>query len=546
GQYYYTSLFNSNTGYLDYAKIDNALQVTGTAANPVCINPLAAGCVPYNIWSTGGVTPAQLAYITSPGTAYGSVTQRIVHADVTADLGQYGLESPLAGDGLRVNFGYEHRTETLAWDPDAAELAGTLAGFSGAVVPIHQGYGVSEGFLEARAPIAQNVPGIRELTLDGGYRFSDYTTAGHASTYKFELQYAPTSDLRVRGSFERAIRAPNIIELFTPPAYSQQGVVGVDPCAGANPAASLTDCERTGVTPAQYGHIPQCVSDQCGQITGGNPDLKPEVANTYTVGLTVTPALLPDFNGSIDFFNIDLKNEIATVPGNYLFNQCLLADNPTYCAQIVRNHVNGALSGATVAGGGYIVQTSQNIAEVTFEGIDVQGAYKLPLPQSWGSLSAILNGTALLKTTTTPAPGQHTFNCAGLFGPSCGTTINPKWRHNLRLNWDTPLRVLVSVQWRFIGKVGLDNNDPDPSLFASREGVYDPYNRQLPNISYLDLSASYTIREGISIRAGINNLLDKDPPIVPTDYTGGAGSPNTFPSYDLLGRQAFVGFTARF
>jgi outer membrane receptor protein involved in Fe transport len=414
------------------------------------------------------------------------------------------------------------------------------------VVPIHDGYGVSEGFLEARAPIAQNMPGIKDLTLDAGYRFSDYTTAGHTSTYKFELQYAPTSDARLRASFERAIRAPNIIELFTPAAYSQQGIVSVDPCGGPNPTASLTDCEHTGVTAAQYGHIPQCVAQQCGQITGGNADLKPEVANTYTLGVTLTPSLLPGFNGSIDFFNIDLKNEISTVPGNYLFNQCLLQDNPTYCAQVVRNHVNGALSGATVAGGGYIVQTSQNIAEVTFRGVDVQGAYRLPLPQAWGTLTSTLNGTVLLKTTTTPAPGQHTFDCAGLFGPLCGTTINPRWRHSLRVTWETPFRALLWLQWRFISKVGVDNNDPDPTLFANKEGVYDPYNRQVPNISYLDLSASYPIREGISIRAGINNLLDKDPPIVATDYTGGAGSPNTFPSCDLLGRQAFVGFTAKF
>jgi iron complex outermembrane recepter protein len=546
GQYFYTSLFNSNSNYLDYGKINNALQVTTDPATgkPVCIS--GPPCVPYDLWKQGGVTADQTAYLTSPGTAFGSVTERILHLDVTGDLGDYGIKSPLAAHPLAVNLGYEHRSDFLAWDPDEGELAGALAGFSGAVVPIHAGYSVSEGFMEIRAPLAQNQPFVRELGLDAGYRYSKYSTAGHTGAYKFELQYAPVEDLRLRGSFERAIRAPNIIELFVPPYYGQQGFLGVDPCAGANPSASLAQCEHTGVLPAQYGAIPQCAAGQCGQIQGGNSALKPETANTYTVGLTATPSMVPGFSGSVDFFNIDLKNVIATVPGTYLFNQCLSSGDPTYCSQIIRNHVTGALTGATVAGGGYIVQTSQNIAESVFRGIDVQLGYRYPLPGNWGTLSSTLVGSYMLKTTTKPSPSQHAFDCAGLYGPNCGTTINPRWRHNMRVNWESPFHTTFSVQWRFFGKVGVDNNDPDPSLFGGSTGAYDPFNAQLPSISYLDLSAIYRVTEGVSLRAGVTNVLDKDPPVTTAAYLGGAGSANAFPSYDLLGRQAFIGFTARF
>jgi iron complex outermembrane receptor protein len=415
-------------------------------------------------------------------------------------------------------------------------------------VPIDAGYNVSEGFIEARAPIAQDKPWAKEISVDGGYRYSKYSTAGHTNAYKFEVQYAPLDDVRFRGSFERAIRAPNLIDLYTPPQYGQQGFFGVDPCAGANPSASLAQCENTGVTPAQYGNITQCAAGQCGQITGGNTALKPEVANTYAVGLTLTPTMLHGFTASFDLFNIDLKNEINVTPGAYLFNQCLDTGDPTFCSQVVRNHVNGALTGATVAGGGYIVQTSQNIAEAIFRGIDVQMGYKYTLPGIWGALSTTFSGSYLLKSTTTPAPGQHTFDCAGLFGPNCNTTINPRWRHNMRVNWETPLHVILSAQWRFIGKVGVDNNDPDPSLFGSstRLGTADPYNSGLPNISYIDLSAIYAVTEGISLRAGVNNVLDKDPPLAAAAYIGGAGTANALPSYDLVGRQAFVGFTAKF
>jgi outer membrane receptor protein involved in Fe transport len=92
----------------------------------------------------------------------------------------------------------------------------------------------------------------------------------------------------------------------------------------------------------------------------------------------------------------------------------------------------------------------------------------------------------------------------------------------------------------------VDNNDSDPSLANSSQGQYDPYNRQLPNMSYIDLSAIYSITEGISVRAGVNNVLDKDPPLTTASYVGGAGSANAYPSYDLVGRQAFIGFTAKF
>jgi len=544
GQYYYTSLFNSNTGYLDFAKVDNALQVTGTAANPVCIS--RGSCVPYNIWNTGGVTPDQLSYLTSPGTGFGSVTERIIHGDITGDLGQYGLKSPFADDGLGLNFGYEHRSDALAWDPDEGELAGNLAGFAGAVVPIHNGYSVNEGFIEARAAIVQNKPFAKELSFDAGYRYSNYSTSGAVNSYKFEVQYAPLDDIRLRASFERAIRAPNLIELFVPQIYGQSSQVGTDPCAGANPVASLAQCMHTGVTAAQYGNIAPCAGNQCGQLSGGNPDLKPETANTYTVGLTVTPTSVPGFSGSIDFFNIDLKNEISQIPEAYTFNQCLTTGAPEFCSNVVRNHVTGALSGATAAGGGYVLDTNANIAQVVVRGIDVQSSYRYSLPAAWGTVSTTFTGSYLLNNLTTPAPGQHTFDCAGLFGPNCNDTVNPRWRHNMRVNWETPFQVIFSAQWRFIGKVGLDNNDPDPSLFGASVRVLNEANAQLPNMSYLDLSAIYNVYEGITLRAGVNNVLDKDPPIIATNFSGGAGTPNAFPSYDLLGRQAFVGFTAKF
>jgi iron complex outermembrane receptor protein len=161
-QYYYVTFYNSNQKYLSYDKIDNALIATGTAANPRCVSKNAIGCVPYNLWATGGVTQDQLAYLYVPGTADGNSTLRTVHADITGQLGKYGISSPLAHDGLAVNVGIEHRNERQFYAPDAAELSGLLSGFGGSATPIDASDSVTEQFLELRAPLIQELP-AREI-----------------------------------------------------------------------------------------------------------------------------------------------------------------------------------------------------------------------------------------------------------------------------------------------------------------------------------------------------------------------------------------------
>ncbi len=548
GQYYYTSLYNSNTAYLNLANVTNALQATGTADNPVCISG-AAGCVPFNIFRDAAVTDEQLTYLYTDGTAYGTVTQKIAHADVTGDLSEYGIKLPTADTGIGINVGVEYRSEDLSFKPDAAELSGNLSGFAGASVAIDDGYDVMEAFTEIRVPLVQGKTGIYDLVVDAGYRYSDYSTAGTTDTYKFELQYAPIQDLRFRGSLQHAIRAPNIIELFNPQSYGQQSFLGVDPCAplnGAPATRSLADCMNTGVTAAQYGDggatntIPQCVSNQCGQVIGGNPDLLPEEADTYSIGVTFSPAGM-GFIASIDYYNIELTDAIDAIPGPFLFEQCLNSGDPRYCSQIVRTPL-GALTGASVATGGYILQTSVNVAEANLEGIDVQLSYSLPLGENAGALSFALNGATVLSADNTPLPGSgSSYDCAGLFGTTC-ETITPKWRHNLRISWQSPWDVDVSLNWRFIDGTSLDSNDPDPDLNA---GDFDEFNSHMPSVSYFDLSALWSFGTGTTLRTGINNIFDKDPPLISTNVSG-TGGPNAYPTYDILGRQAFIGITQSF
>ncbi len=543
GQYFYTAFFDSNQKYLNFQSITNALLVTGTAYHPTCIGA-SFGCVPYNIFSTGGVTQQQLNYLYELGTAEGASTLRTLHADITGRLGEYGVKSPLATEGLGLNIGFEHRNDHELLQPDAAEESGLLSGFGSAVAPIDDSISVAEEFVELRAPLVQGKPGAQELLFDAGYRRSDYSTIGVANTYKFEVQYAPITDYRIRASYDRAIRAPSVAEAFTPPIVGITTVVP-DPCAPPI-TYTLLQCERTGATAAQFnsGSIPQGTAAQLSEETSGNPNLKPEQADTYTIGVNFAPSQIPHLTGSIDYYHIQIKDEIGVIPYLLVLSNCADTGNPLYCSQIVRQPQSGSLNGNTVAGGGYVIQENYNLGTALNSGVDVQLSYKLDLPPGLGDLVFGLNGTYLLHNETTPLPGSPTYDCAGLFGFTC-QTINPRWRHVLRTTWDSPWHVSTSLTWRYIGSVAQDNDSADPTLHFSTFNGYDYVNARIPAFNYLDLETTWNINRIVQIRAGANNLLDKDPPLVNTDIVAG-GAANTYSTYDLFGRQLFLAFTAKF
>jgi iron complex outermembrane receptor protein len=551
GSYYNTSLFQSNGGYLSWTKLQAALLVVKnpTTGAPQCQSGVS-GCIPWNIWTEGGVTPAQAAALATTGTSQGTVSERIVSANTTGQLGKYGIKSPLAVDGIAVNIGVEHRSDELVYSPDQESLSNDLAGFGGAGTAINGGFHVQEEFLELRAPIAQHQAWADQLSAGAAFRHSDYSTsAGSVNTYKFDVQYAPIADITLRASFDRAIRAPNIIELFSPDSVTNTTVVAADPCAGQKPAASFAACAHTGVTAAQYGHIAQCAAGQCSTLEGGNADLAPEKANTLSYGVTFAPEALSGFTASLDYYKILLKQEISAVPQNISLNNCLTTGSPSSCALVVRT-ATGGLFGTTIAGGGYIIANDLNIAAVEAAGVDAQTAYRWNLG-AFGRMSATFSGSYLQHETSQPIPSVPAYDCAGLYGPTCAT-VNPRWRHIARLSWETPLHVLLSAQWRFIGSVKLDNNTGNPLLLSSAQGysntppgVYDSFDARLPNVSYLDLTAVWDVSKNLSVRAGVNNVLDKDPPLV-SSLLVGTGSANAYPTYDLLGRVMFAAFTAKF
>ncbi|HEU4619058.1 MAG TPA: TonB-dependent receptor [Gammaproteobacteria bacterium] len=552
GQYYYVQFYTANDRYLNLQKITNALQVTTDpeTGEPVCI--VGPPCVPYNIFADGGVTQDALDYLYTTGTANGTTSLRTVHVDFTGNLEEYGVKLPSANEGLGINVGYETREEKVNFKPDDAELSGLLSGFGGASVAIDEAVDVDEYFAELRLPLVQDKRGVTDLSIDAGFRRSDYSTTGAVNTSKFEIQYAPVDSARIRASYNKAIRAPSIIELFTPQLVGKIQI-GTDPCAptnnGTTPAVNtLEECLRT-VSPDQaaaftaaYGNggstnrIPQGTASQLSQLQGGNENLRPEEAHTYSLGVTITPEGVPGFNGSIDYWDIQLDDEVGTFPASVLLNGCPDTGDPVFCSQLVRNPETFSLDGASVLTGGYIVQTNQNIASSEVSGVDLQAVYQLDF-QRRGSLNLALAGSYMLKNETTPYPGAHTYDCTGLFGVTC-QTVNPTWRHILRATWNTSKGVSATLSWRYIGEVKQDNNDSDPTLQNSAFAGFDPFNAKIGAQNYLDLAATYTVRK-FQLRAGINNLTDKNPPFVTSDISAG-GAPNTYGTYDIFGRQVFL------
>lgn len=561
--YMYSIVNLSDTYYNDVSttKINDALDVVNTPNGPECAtiangtanDNLGAGCVPWNIFTPGGVTKAAAAYIDTPGLQRGQITQTQVSGDVTGDLGQYGVKLPTANSGLKLNLGVEYRDVYSQNEPDAEFQSGDLAGQGGAVPPIAGGIVSREGFLEAYLPLAEDLPGAKMLALDTGYRYSDYSLGFKTNTFKFGVDWSPVEDVRFRGSFARAVRAPNVVELFNPQSVALDG--NTDPCAGTTPTYTLAQCERTGVTPSEYGHILPNTAAQYNGLTGGNPGLKPETALTSSFGVQFTPSFLPNFRANIDYYDIKIENVIETIGADTILKECLTAD--LFCDDVHRSNIGSLWIGNS----GYVIDSLANVGQLEEKGVDLDLAYSLDVG-AMGKLHFAMNGTFLDQYEVTPisANGSTAYNCAGLYGLACssvtagaGTPVF-KWRHTLRTTWSTPWQGLdVTVSWRYFSSVQLEQLSGNPNLSAGpgatiANGGISNTDSHIPSYTYIDLSAAMKVTDKLTVRLGVNNLFDKDPPVIgASNLPSTSGNGNTFPQvYDALGRYIFGEVIAQF
>ncbi len=551
---------STNQNYLSNANIQQSLNVLpGATGGVVCggpnnglgIGPLVtpgtafspnSSCVPWNIWTSHGVTQQALAYLSIPEQLQESVTEYVVSGSVTGDLGKYGAKLPFADDGLQVNVGTEWRSDASEFNPDYVSQQGLAAGGGGATPPVSGAITVWEGFTELRLPLAQHQAFAEDLSIEGGYRYSSYDLGFTTNTYKLGLEWAPVKDIRLRGGYNRAVRAPNIGELYAPQSVGLDG--SEDPCTGPTPAGSLAGCEASGLKASEYGHLAPNAAEQYNGLLGGNPSLQPEIADTYTVGFVLTPRVAPGLTFSVDYFDIKIKDVIETLGGNTIINGCVFEGE--FCNLVHRDPANGSLWLSPL---GYVIDTNINAGLEATRGYDIKASYRWQLP-AYGSVLFGLEGTALNSLATTPVVGQGSYDCAGYYGDVCGGS-DPKWRSVLNITWSTPWDALdVTLRWRYFGSQTTEQQNPSKYLAGTS---YLPSLAHIAAYNWFDLSATFDVYKNIKLQLGVNNIFDKDPPIVTgadcsTSSPGGANcNGNTFPGvYDAMGRYLFAHITAQF
>ena len=541
--YQYGRVVFAQTYFNDFSvtRLKRALDVvTGANGTPVCrsvLNGTDANCVPYDIFGTGTVSAAALAYLQTPGFSRGNTQETVINGSVTGQLGEYGLQSPWANHGVAINIGGEYRKEKLEFATDQAFSTGDLAGQGGPTIGLNGQFHVKEFFTEVQVPLAEDRPFFQQLEVRGGYRYSKYQVASNSfstNTWKVEGDWAPVRDIKFRASVNRAVRAPNIVELFSAQSVSLDG--STDPCAGTTPTATAAQCALTGVSAAQYGKVRPNPANQYNGFQGGNPNLTPEKADSFTAGIVLQPRWLPRFALSVDYFNIRVKNVIGSLGADVIINQCISTSSPFYCNAIHRD-AGGSL---WLTPQGFVSDLNVNAGALSTRGFDVNGSYTQPLPSGWGSLAMSFVGTYLDSIVRSPNAAVS-FDCAGYFGSQCGTP-NPHWRHKFRVTYTAPGGIGISGQWRYFSKVDRDVFSSDPDLArTARTAGSDHIKAQ----NYFDLVLTARIGDHYQFRLGANNVFDKIPPVLVTPAPFGNG--NTYPQvYDALGRYIFAGVTLDF
>jgi outer membrane receptor protein involved in Fe transport len=482
------------------------------------------------------------AYIAFGGTNRAAVDQTIAEASMTGPV----LSLP-AGE-LRVALGAFYKKDEYLYDGDPIAAVFLPDGR-----PDVQGFLASDDikgddsntdlYVEASVPLLADLPGVRMLEFVAGYRYSDYDSAGGADAYKAELIYQPVEPLRLRSSFQHAVRAPSVFELYLPQLPWTFGgffdpfdpcVAGSDERSGPDAAQVEALCVAQGVPAAVLPTFELPDNDGRGFV-GGNPDLDPEEADTLTIGLVFTsPSASPWLDRlqvSLDWYRIELEDAIVTVFFDEFVGRCFdRTHNPSFelanpwCAMFARNPADGDIVDA--------YEIFRNSEGFETSGVDLQLDWRFDLGPGelrFNWLVSYLDSFEQLE-----AAGIPPVELAGTAGPSesfIGRSL-PEWKWSFGVSYDWQALTL-DARWRYIDGM----KDADPTL--------DPVFR-IPSYDYFDIGASYDFSEGfldgLQLRAGVENLTDEDPPVFPS-----YAQANTDPSqYDVLGRRYYLSLNYRF
>lgn len=501
----------------------------------------SGGCVPLNLFggqlNGGSITPEMLQYIAYTGQDSTRQTQRTAYLYLSNEL--FNLPAGPVG----AAYGLEVRRDTFRDIPDPLVQAG--ASSTNRANATQGTVGVKEAYVEFNVPVLSGVTLADSLDLSLAGRYSDYDTFGEDTNYKFGVRWKPYADLLVRGTVSTAFRAPSVSDLFLGLSDSNPAVG--DPCSARVQGSVVdTNCDADGV-PDNYSQInPQLLERQ-----GGNRNLEPEEADTYTAGLVFSPEFVPDLNLYVDWYRIELTNAITTLGSETILNNCYgSAARSSTCALISRDTAGNVKE---------IQNLFLNIGGIDVEGIDFAFDYTLPWLQDFGTFKIAMDSAFLIEYTEFVAAADGSLVGTEREGTNDGQrpAAYPKFKANTDFLWNQgPMRASWTV--RYIGSqtetcndginpplhtFGLcstvisESQDTDGDPATPNEDVVVFTENELGKLFYHDVQFGYNFADtNFDVTVGVNNVLDKDPPISTSAFA------NSFDvqTYDVPGRFGYL------
>jgi outer membrane receptor protein involved in Fe transport len=563
GAYGESDLVQVQSGYVLRSRVQQALNATSTGA----CNVTTGGCVPLNLFGPqGSISTEQAAFLNGSSTI--TIKNKLSQARAVL-AGDFGTSSPWASEPIGFALGAEHRQYEYQRLPDNfAAVPGELGGAGGAVLPFAGGYEVQEVFGELIAPIVADAPFFHSLTLEAGFRHSWYSVDSannpkfDATTYKAGGSWEPFDGFKIRGNYQRAVRAPNVDELFRPVAAALTNLAG-DPCQGTRPRgnANLTAvCVAQGATAAQINSGAGIPAPSAGQVNftgGGNTEIRPEKADTFTVGAVLEPrGFIPGLTLSVDYYNIKINDAITRQTPDDALNACFgltpanvsaTAATSAACTVIRRSPADGSLSGSSATVPGLALPLT-NLGRLVTDGIDVTANYRRDFGDVKLDLNFVGNWTNNLQFRASPTGLNR--QCVGFYSVNCGPeggNIQPEFSFQQRTTLSFG-PADVSLLWRYIHPVDYEPGltplfsgtitGVGPAATSPLVGRNENFNH-IEAYHYFDLSTRFSVTENFQFVVTAQNLFDREPPVTGSSVGAtGANSGNTFPStYDTLGRR---------
>ena len=514
----------------------NDVNQNGNTTEIVCADPIAraTGCVPINIFGFDSITPAMANYVAAETNHSFKVTQQVWAANLSGSL----VDLPAGPLGVAVGAEYRKEKSEENWDA-LTNVGGNL----GNALPDTSGkFNVKEAYGEINVPVLKDMPFAKQLNLRAAGRLSDYSTIGSTTTWSLGADYAPIDDIRFRGTYAKAVRAPNIGELFTGPAQTfPTGLV--DPCnnvtlTSTQPSAANCRADPGVLLNIQTNGIFTLTQPDRQGISGfniGNPLLGPETAKSLTAGVVINPRSINALRNlvlSVDYWRIKIADAIIGTPRQTILNQCYVAADPTFCQFVTRYPFQtGASSPGAIK---FINVVEINASTFKAAGIDTVLQYRSGLDWLMSGLdaNAMISWTHYLTGYQIPVPGTPK-------NPFAGEVGTAKDRVNGTIAFNTS-KVGLSFNGTYIGRSCEDD------VYLAGFGLA-PCAIKIASKFYLNSQIKFTPTKTYEFFVGVDNMLNtKAPNILGSTGFNTTGSDTAAGVYDIFGRRYYAGARLRF